>query len=183
MWNEDLYTKALKFAGEAHKNQKFPGTEMPYLVHVVQVCMETQSAILNCSANNFDINFAMQVALLHDVIEDTSYTHNDIKNEFNYDIAEAVLALSKNTELPKEQQMIDSLNRILKQPNEVRIIKMADRISNLQRPPAYWIENKIFTYKNEAQTILNFLKGVNDYIENRLSQKINEYSKFIATLQ
>jgi GTP diphosphokinase / guanosine-3',5'-bis(diphosphate) 3'-diphosphatase len=54
-------------------------------------------------------------ALFHDSIEDTNTSYNDIKNDFGKEVADGVLALTKNFDLPtKSEQMKDSLQRIKK---------------------------------------------------------------------
>ena len=51
----------------------------------------------------FDLHFAIQVALLYDVLEDTDTPFDEIKEKFGEDIATAVQALSKDKKVPKEQ--------------------------------------------------------------------------------
>src|SRR5687767_6146824 len=133
-----LYQEALKFATAKHleKDQKVPGTDLPYVVHLSNVAMEIIVAAAN--SNNFNLGFAVQVALLHDTLEDTSTDFQELENKFGIEIAKAVSALTKNSELPKEQRMHDSLTRIKKLQSEVWAIKLADRITNLQPPPVHW---------------------------------------------
>ncbi|WP_108868733.1 HD domain-containing protein [Aquimarina aquimarini] len=171
---QELYQKAMKFAGEKHKDQKYPGTNINYLLHISNVAMEVLLA--HTSENNFDINFAIQAAILHDTIEDTNTNFEEIKNEFGERIAKAVAALSKDKTLStKEEQMTDSLNRINQLEKEVGIVKLADRISNLQGPPKHWSKEKIIRYHTEAKAISKSLKDKNEYLNNRLEQKIDEY--------
>ena len=49
---------------------------------------------------NFDINTAVQIALLHDVLEDTDTTYEELEETFGNDVATGVLTLTKQTELP-----------------------------------------------------------------------------------
>ena len=177
MWNPDLYQKAIKFAAEAHGDQKIPGSNLPYVVHLSNVCMETVAAMVHSKQGDFDL--AMQCALLHDTIEDTAISYDEVFALFGEKVAMGVQALTKNKYLPKSEQMADSLQRILTQSREVRIVKMADRISNLQRPPHYWSKEKRLAYQLEAQLILDQLGGVNVYLEERLEQKIESYVLFI----
>jgi len=176
-WSQDLYIKALKFAAEAHNNQIVPGTNMPYIVHLTSVCMEVM-AVLN-DGNNYDVILAIQAALLHDVIEDTDVTFEQLKNEFGMSTANAVLALTKNKSLTKQQQLSDSLRRIKEQPKEIWMVKLADRITNLQCPPANWTKQKIFQYKIESQEIYSTLGSACEVLSERLKQKISEYEKYI----
>jgi len=89
------------------------------------------------------------------------------------------LALTKNKELPKDQQLPDSIARIKKLQPEVWAVKLADRITNLQPPPPHWDNEKIIQYQREARMILNELKHGNDFLANRLKLKIEEYSNYI----
>lgn len=105
---------------------------------------------LQNSETTYDSNLAIQCAILHDVIEDTEFTYQDIKIEFGENVANGVLALTKEKSiLLKDQQMKDSLKRIKHQPYEIWIVKMADRISNLYHPPFYWKKEKMVLYKEE----------------------------------
>jgi (p)ppGpp synthase/HD superfamily hydrolase len=176
---QSLYQKAIAFAGEKHQDQKVPGTQSSYLVHLSNVAMETMIAAQH--TDDFDLGYAVQVALLHDVLEDTSTTFEELKEAFGEKIAEGVLALSKNEDLEPDLQIPDSLERIKLQPKEVWTVKLADRTSNLQPPPAHWDENKIIGYHKMAGIILSELKGGNAYLEKRLHQKIIDYREFIPT--
>jgi (p)ppGpp synthase/HD superfamily hydrolase len=173
MWNPDIYLKAINYAADAHKDQKNPGSERSYMTHVTSVTMEVMTAY--AAAGGFDVNFAVQCALLHDVIEDTPITYEEVVSHFGKEVADGVLALTKDESLEKSLQMKDSLQRILLQPNEVWIVKLADRVSNLQPPPSYWTAERKAFYKNEALEILETLKGAHSFIENRLAEKIRNY--------
>ncbi len=177
MFTQDLYQKAIKYAGEAHKNQNVPGTESNYLLHLSNVAMEVLFAYMH--KQNFTLDFAIQLALLHDIIEDTEITYSELKEKFDKKIAEAVLALSKDKKLNKNFQLKDSLERIHKQPKEVGIVKLADRITNLQKPPAHWKLDKKKSYLKQATDIYTFLAKSNDYLANRLNTKIKEYEQYI----
>ena len=172
---QEIYQKALKFAGEKHSEQKVPGSEANYLLHISNVCMEILVAY--SENKSFDVDFAIQVAALHDVIEDTDTSFEEVVDLFGESVACGVSALSKDKTFEnKRESMLDSLSRIQAQPKEVGMVKLADRITNLQKPPHYWTNEKIKKYKTEAQTILSALKGRNEYLEKRLAKKIGEYA-------
>lgn len=180
---QTLYQKAIKFAAKRHadSNQVLPGTNIPYVVHLSNVAMEILIASQN--TEHFNTEFAVQVALLHDILEDTATTFEELSEEFSTEIAEAVLALTKNSQLPKESKMSDSLNRIKKLSKEVWAVKLADRITNLQTPPQLWGVEKITEYQKEAIQIANALKGSNAYLEKRLQTKIEDYLEYCITSQ
>lgn len=139
---QELYQEAMKYAGEKHSEQKVPGTNSNYLLHISNVAMEVLMAY-NFD-KKFDIDFAIQTAILHDTIEDTSADFQEIKNKFGEQIAKAVEALTKDQKLPsKQERMMDSLTRVNKLQKEVGLVKVADRITNLQNPPSHWSNDKI----------------------------------------
>lgn len=175
MLNQTAYQIALKFAAEKHCDQTVPGSPANYVLHLSNVAMEVMVAYMN--EPNFDINLAIQLALLHDTLEDTSTTFQDLTNHFSEQLAHGVLALTKDASLPtKEAKMLDSLKRIQKSCKEVAIVKLADRITNLQPPPLHWDQEKVMRYQKEAVLIANTLQGYHNYLTKRLRQKINTYT-------
>jgi guanosine-3',5'-bis(diphosphate) 3'-pyrophosphohydrolase len=178
---QSIYQKTIKFAAKKHadQNQVIPGTNLPYVVHLSNVAMEIIFA--SQETKEFNTAFAIQVALLHDILEDTETTFEEIVSEFDEEIAEAVLALTKNAEISKKERMMDSLARIKKLPKEVWAVKLADRITNLQVPPDNWSLEKIQEYQKQALQILDSLKGGNIYLEKRLAERIQNYLQYCTT--
>lgn len=176
---QSIYQEAIKFATAKHlaQNQTIPGTDLPYVVHLSNVAMEILIAAQY--STGFNLGFAIKLALLHDTLEDTSTTFEEIETTFGTDVAEGVLALTKDDKLPKAEKMQDSLKRIKALQKEVWAVKMADRITNLQVPPGHWDTAKKTEYRNEAMQLLQELKGGNSYLEERLQAKITAYEKYI----
>ncbi len=175
-WTQDSYIKAYRFAATAHLGQIFHGTDLPYLFHVTLVCMEVIAALAH--EDDLDGDLAIQCALLHDVLEDTDATYEMLASAFGKKVADGVLALTKDESLPKEEQMRDSLERILKEPAEVGMVKLADRITNLIRPPSYWARADKEAYQLEALEIHDTLRGSSDYLSQRLLEKIEGYREY-----
>ena len=174
---QEQYQAAIKFAGEKHKNQLVPGSEANYLLHLSNVAMELLLAFQNEAT--FDLGTAVQLALLHDTLEDTDTTAEELTNQFGSRITKGVSALTKDETLAtKREKMEDSLNRILDAYLEVRLVKIADRITNLQSPPAHWTNDKIKAYEEEAQLIYDRLSGDHNYLDQRLINKIGDYRKY-----
>lgn len=175
---QEIYQRAIKFAGEKHKDQKMPGSNSNYLLHISNVSMEILMAY--AAEKNFDVDFAVQLAILHDTIEDTNTDFGELKETFGERVAQGVLALSKNENLPsKEEQMLDSLSRINQLEKEVGMVKLADRITNLQEPPYYWDKDKKEKYRKEAEVIRETLSDKNTYLNKRLEEKIEEYQVYL----
>lgn len=175
IYTQDTITKAWFFASNAHANQKLPASKLPYLTHIGNVMME----IMRVSNTLTDPEFAIICAILHDTIEDTEITYQDLHHHFSYEVAKRVLALTKDNQLgSKEQQMLDSLDRIKNQPFEIWAVKMADRIANLRQPPSHWQREKIMRYQQEAELILTALGEANTQLAGRLQAKILDYQQY-----
>ena len=176
IWQQESYIKAWEFACHAHNGQKLPGADIPYINHIANVAMEVMAV---CSQQPIaEPDLLVQGALLHDSIEDTQVTYSELENHFNITLANGVQALSKDKTLAtKALQMKDTLVRIKQQKVEIWMIKLADRITNLQTPPSYWNTEKIKNYHKEAQFILHELHSASDYLATRLETKIINYER------
>lgn len=171
---QTLYQTALKYAGELHATQLVPGTSANYLLHLSNVAMEVMLAYHH--QPDFDLDLAVQVAILHDSIEDTEATKADIRERFGDQVVECVLALTKDDSIPdKGKKMADSLLRIRESHREAAIVKLADRITNLQPAPSHWTGKKRRVYRDEAKDILGKLAGAHSYLETRLARQIEQY--------
>jgi (p)ppGpp synthase/HD superfamily hydrolase len=172
-WNRELYIKACRFAAQAHRGQLIPSSDLPYLLHLNLVSMEILAALSAEAGHDGDL--AVACALLHDTIEDTDTTYAQIESLFGTKVADGVAALSKNPDLEKSRQLADSLDRIVGQPNEIWMVKLADRITNLQPPPAHWDTAKIRRYRDEAIAIHTRLQSASPFLASRLAAKIQNY--------
>lgn len=192
LWTPGAYRKALFFAAEAHGqiDQRFPGTELPYLVHVVLVASEVQAGLEAHAAlgDALDGDLAVQCALLHDTLEDTKVTRAELAKGFGEAVAAGVTALSKDDHLGADQpadrrkalQMADSLSRIRGQPREVWLVKLADRISNLHAPPTHWKSDKRQRYRAEGEQILAALGEASAPLARRLADQIAAYARYLG---
>lgn len=177
VWCQELYNRAWNFAARAHRGQDVPGQAVPYLAHLGSVAMEVMTALAQ-TPEPLDGDLALGCALLHDVIEDAGISYARLREEFGQAVADGVQALTKDAGLPtKEARMADSLARLHRQPREVQMVKLADRITNLQPPPFQWSREKIRSYRDEAVGILEAVGGANVILAERLSSKIQDYGR------
>ena len=173
----DLVQKAFDFANQAHHNVRRRSGE-PYILHPIAVARIVVSEIgLGCKS--------ICAALLHDVVEDTSYTTEDIENLFGEKIASLVDGLTKiktvldnedrkGSKVSTESLQAENFKRILLTLNDdvrVALIKLADRLHNC-RTIEYMPEHK--RDKILSETMILFiplahrlgLSGIKSEMEN-----------------
>ena len=177
-WSQELYIRAYRFAAQAHRWQRVPGTSLPYIMHLSFAAMEVMAAA--CAEDIGDADLAVQCALLHDVLEDTLVGYEKVRVEFGETVAQGVLALTVNKGLPRTEQMPECLGRIRQQRREVWMVKLADRITNLQPPPRHWSRNRIREYHAEARVIHEALGSASPFLAERLQLKLSEYASFVV---
>lgn len=175
MFSPDRYVAALRFAAAKHNGVTVKGSDLPYLVHVVSVTAEVIAALPVTRVNDPDL--AVVCALLHDTVEDTKTTVEEIAAHFGAGVAAGVSALTKD-KTKAGDAMGDSLRRIREQPPEIAIVKLADRITNLAPPPAHWTREKCATYRAEAGTIADALGYASAALEARLRERMLEYQQY-----
>lgn len=176
MFSPERYAEALRFAAVRHATQKVPGHDLPYLVHVVTVTAEVIAALPATPLADPDL--AVICGLLHDTVEDTATTLDEVAAQFGPAVAAGVAALTKDATLPKPERMPDSLRRILAQPPGIAVVKLADRITNLGTPPAFWKREKCAAYRAEAIAIADALGHASAALDARLRARIEAYAAY-----
>ena len=125
----EIVRKAYKVAEYAHRNQKRESGE-PYIIHPLNVCM-------NLTAFKAD-GASLCAGLLHDVVEDTDYTLEKIKEEFGSDVAFLVDGVTKLSNMhfsSKDDEKNANIRRLINSLNDdvrIIIIKLCDRLHNMQ---------------------------------------------------
>ena len=126
-----LLCQATRLAAQAHDGAYRKGGRAPYLLHV----MET-AEIVGTMTEDEDV---LAGAVLHDVLEDTSVTEEELRETVGGHVTELVLAVSENKRREQPAEMTwrlrkqESVERLLKEPRlEVKMIALGDKLSNIR---------------------------------------------------
>ena len=159
---ENKIKNARDFAQEKHKNQKRGDT--PYIDHLEGVVFRLK----NIGITDTDVICA---AWLHDILEKTDVTLDELIQRFGKETATLVLSLTKSKEIPKKDTELQYVKQLKDAPIEAKIIKLCDISANLKDLSISTISK---TQKNkQIRKILHYLK----VIKNDISEKKSEYPK------
>jgi guanosine-3',5'-bis(diphosphate) 3'-pyrophosphohydrolase len=123
--SDAFFQEAVSFAARAHRNQLRKDGRTPYVAHVIRVAL-TVRVVFGC-----EDAVALQAAILHDTIEDTTTDYDDIIERFGEDVAACVSALTKNMALPEYEREREYDARLAKATWQARLVKLADAYDNL----------------------------------------------------
>lgn len=163
-----MLDKAIKFAKKSHEGQKRKFSGEPFYNHVYRV-HET----VKTYTDNEDLHAA---SILHDVVEDCNIQAEQLEYEFNLVVAAIVTDLTnvytkKNyPNLSRKERKLQELIRIGKISWSAKLIKLADRIDNVEDFKRN--DEDCEYYLKETRQLLEVLKGVNYTLEDRLRQLV-----------
>ena len=125
-----ILDRAINFAVQAHEGQFRKGTQIPYILHPMEA-----AAIVGSMTTDEEI---IAGAVLHDVVEDTETTVEDVINLFGEQIGSYVASESedKREDLPAEStwkiRKQETLNHLSAAPVSVKMITLGDKLSNIR---------------------------------------------------
>lgn len=125
-WNEedDMLNKAISFAAYMHAGQLRKGTDLPYIVHPMEVL-----SILAAMGVSKDVMIA---GVLHDTVEDTGATIEDIKATFGGRVAELVAGHTEDKSKSWEERKENAIEELKDAPYDLKCLIMADKLSNMR---------------------------------------------------
>jgi GTP diphosphokinase / guanosine-3',5'-bis(diphosphate) 3'-diphosphatase len=150
----NLLMKALSFAANKHRNQFRKGSvPIPYINHPIAV------ADLIVRTGKIHDEATLAAALLHDTVEDTDTTLDDLEAEFGSEISKLVAELTDDKKLPKEERKRLQIEHAPSLSPRARIVKLADKTCNLrdvvQDPPAGWPLKRKQEYFDWAKSVVD----------------------------
>lgn len=119
-----LIHKAIEFAAIRHKDQKRKGTELPYIVHPMEV--------MQILTENGCDKTVIAAGILHDTIEDTETTYDDILENFGKEIADIVASESEDKSKSWKERKQTTIDSLPNESFETQLVCCADKLSNLR---------------------------------------------------
>src|SRR3954447_7409410 len=121
----NVIEKALQIAAKAHVNQRRKGSDIPYIVHPVAVGMILMKA-------GYD-EVLIAAGILHDTVEDTDLSLQDVEQEFGTKIAEIVAGCSEpDKSLSWDQRKTHTIEYLKNAPSDIRAVACADKLHNIR---------------------------------------------------
>ncbi len=169
MNNLTTLTQAISFAAKKHTNQKRKGADnQPYINHPLEVLN-----LLTTIGKVEDFNILI-AAVLHDTIEDTETTKEEITEFFGADVCQMVLELTDDKSLPKAERKQLQIENAPHISTGAKLIKMCDKISNirdvLENPPDGWSDERRREYVVWGENVVAGLRGVNADLEKHFDE-------------
>jgi guanosine-3',5'-bis(diphosphate) 3'-pyrophosphohydrolase len=159
-----LILDALQFAAEKHRDQRRKNLEAsPYINHPIDL------ARLLWHEGRVHDPAVIAAALLHDTIEDTDTTGDEIRARFGEKVAAIVEEVTDDKSLDKPQRKRLQVKHAPQLSREAKLVKLADKISNLRdiaaSPPLTWTYSRQRDYFDWAREVVDGVRGVHPRLE------------------
>lgn len=162
---------ALRFAADRHRDQRRKDAgASPYINHPIALA----EALISIGGTTDPV--VLCAALLHDVIEDTKTTRQELLERFGREVTDVVLDVSDDKGLPKDVRKRLQIAHAPSLPRRAKLVKLADLLCNLTdlagSPPADWPPERIAAYAEWAEAVLAGLRGTNPGLEAALDSAL-----------
>jgi guanosine-3',5'-bis(diphosphate) 3'-pyrophosphohydrolase len=156
--NLKLLSKSLVFAAHKHREQRRKGIDsVPYINHPLELM-----AVLTNEGGITD-NAILCAAVLHDTIEDTETSANELVAHFGKEIANIVVEVSDNTSLEKQTRKKLQIEHAPLLSTKARAVKLADKTCNLRdmikSPPEGWPLKRRQDYFDWGKQVIDGMRG------------------------
>ncbi|HLL99977.1 MAG TPA: HD domain-containing protein [Pyrinomonadaceae bacterium] len=161
--------EAASFAAKRHKNQKRKGADgEPYINHPLEV------AKLLANVGKVEDTDVLIAALLHDTVEDTETTREEITQMFGERVSGMVLEVTDDKSLPKAERKQLQVEHAPHLSPGAKLVKLGDKISNItdimNNPPRDWSLERKLEYIAWGERVVAGLRGANTELEKHFDQ-------------
>jgi guanosine-3',5'-bis(diphosphate) 3'-pyrophosphohydrolase len=151
MTRKDLWHEAAAKAARAHRDHtRKDKRKTPYFSHPARVAL-TVAVKFGCTDEK-----VLAAALLHDVLEDTRVDYDELLEEFDQEIADIVVALSKDSRLVETEREKKYDEQLARASWKTKLLKLADVYDNLSDAPDNDIKRKML---EKAERAIGLAKG------------------------
>ena len=162
--DSDFIVKATRFATDKHRGQsRKDAANTPYINHPLAL------ADLLANVGGITDTDVIAAALLHDTVEDTDATVEEIEENFGPVIRDIVMEVTDDKSLPSSERKRLQIESAAGLSHAAKLVKLADKISNLQdmiaRPPVKWSLERKREYFEWAKAVIDQLRGTNEKLE------------------
>uniref|UniRef100_A0A914VFA7 Guanosine-3',5'-bis(diphosphate) 3'-pyrophosphohydrolase MESH1 n=1 Tax=Plectus sambesii TaxID=2011161 RepID=A0A914VFA7_9BILA len=166
-----LIVRAADFAARKHKDQRRKDPQQtPYINHPLGV-----ARILTEEGNIFD-PATIAAALLHDTVEDTKTTFDELTEHFGPEVMAIVEEVTDDKRATKAARKQAQIDKAPHKSHKAKLVKMADKLYNLRdlerATPLGWDRHRVREYFKWAQQVIAGLTGTNDALEQTLKEII-----------
>lgn len=161
--------RAAAFAAVKHRNHRRKDADAsPYINHPLSLAqiLATEGGITD--------PIVLAAALLHDTVEDTDTTVDELRGQFGSVVASVVAEVTDDKDLPKAERKRLQVAKSGSKSDQAKLVKLADKISNLRDiaacPPADWNEQRRREYVEWAAQVVAGLRGVQPDLEALFDQ-------------
>jgi guanosine-3',5'-bis(diphosphate) 3'-pyrophosphohydrolase len=171
--------KALHFAADKHRDQRRKDVgASPYINHPIEV------AELLARVGGVTDLVTLQGAILHDTIEDTDTSPEELECEFGAEVRRVVEEVTDDKKLPKADRKRLQIEHAPHTSERARHIKLADKISNVRSvthtPPANWPLARRQEYLDWTERVVDGLRGSNPALENLYDELLAEGRRLLG---
>ena len=162
----NLLLDALAFAADKHRNQRRKDAEAsPYINHPIAL-----ADVLANEGGVTDENVLI-AAILHDTIEDTETSADELRTHFGEAVTAIVLEVTDDKSLPKAERKRLQVEHAPHASREAKLVKLADKICNLRdikaHPPRDWTLERRREYFDWALSVVDEIRGTNARLERK----------------
>jgi (p)ppGpp synthase/HD superfamily hydrolase len=159
-----LLSRAADFAARRHVAQRRKGDAAePYINHLTEV------ATLLAEATDGADPVLVAGGLLHDTLEDTDTTYEDLVESFGPEVAALVAEVTDDKSLAKEERKRLQIEKTPGKSRRAKLLKLADKTSNLRSlvssPPGGWTDERLRDYVGWAEAVVRSCRGLNQKLE------------------
>jgi methylenetetrahydrofolate reductase (NADPH) len=165
--------RALHFAAQKHREQRRKDADAsPYINHPIEV-----AEMLSRVAGVSDLT-VLQAAILHDTVEDTETSLEELEATFGPEVRELVAELTDDKRLPKQERKHLQVEHAPRLSRRAKLVKLADKICNLRdiahAPPRGWSRERRSEYVAWTERVVAGLRGNHPALEERYDEVLRE---------